>query len=529
MFRQIEITGIDIGILIGYLILSKIIPLWLTRKKSESADGYFLGGRNFVWPLIGFSLFATNMSGASFVGLAGAGYSQGISVYSYEWMAALILIIFIFFLLPFYLRSGVFTMPEFLEKRFDYRLRRSFSSLLIFFAIFVDAASPLYAGALVGMIIFPGMELWVGVVILALLAGVLSIFGGLGAVVVSDTIQSVVLILGGFFVFLMALLAIPSWDEMVAAAPAGALNIIQPLSDPNLPWPGLFTGVLIIGIYFWTTNQTMVQRVLGAKNMDHGRWGAIFAGFLKLPILFLMVLPGTMAIVLYPDLQSPDMVFPTLVADLMPIGIRGIILAALVAAITSSVDSVLNSVSTLVTMDFVKPLKPDVTDKQLVRVGRITTFIVMAIAIFWAPQIQYFPSLWTYLQSILSYTTPPIVAIFLVGIFWPQANRHGAFATFILGIGLGVFGFFTIEIAGFARIHFLYSAAILFVMSIIIMVVGSKITAPDDPEKIKDLVWNKKLWHEETVELQSVPAWKNYRYLAALLIITTATIVIWFW
>jgi len=528
MYKQIEITYLDIGILVGYLILSKLIPLWLTRKQKDSS-AFFLGGRNFVWPMIGFSLFATNMSGSSFIGLAGAGYSQGISVYSYEWMAAIILIFFIFFLLPFYLKSGVYTMPEFLERRFDYRLRRGFSALSIFFAIFIEAAAPLYAGALVGMIIFPGMDLWVGVVILALLAGVLSIFGGLGAVVISDTIQAVVLILGGTLVFILTYQAIPSWSELVDAAPQGALHIIRPADDPNLPWPGLMTGVLIVGIYFWTTNQTMVQRVLGAKTIEHGRWGAIFAGFLKLPVLYLMVLPGTMAIVLYPDLQSPDLVFPTLVADLMPVGIRGVILAALVAAITSSVDSVLNSVSTLVTMDFIKPLRPGISDKKLVKIGRLTTVTVMLIAILWAPQIQYFSSIWAYLQSILSYTTPPIVALFLGGIFWPKANRHGAFATFIIGIGIGIIGFFLNEILQFSNVHYLYSAAILFLISVIILVVGSKLSKPDPPEKSEGLVWNKDLFDEETEQLKSVPLWKNYRFQALILFLTTAAIVIWYW
>lgn len=242
---------------------------------------------------------------------------------------------------------------------------------------------------------------------------------------------------------------------MVAAAPEGALNVVKPLSDPALPWPGLFTGVLIVGLYFWTTNQLIVQRVLGAKNLDHGRWRSIFAGFLKLPILFLMILPGTMAVVLYPDLPSPDLIFPTLVFDLLPVGIRSIILAALVAAITSTVDSILNSASTLVTMDFVKPLRPNTSDRALVFAGRLTTAIVMTVAVLWAPQIQNFPSLWTYLQSILAYAVPPTVVIFLLGIFWPRANRHGAFVTFLVGVGGGVVGFILNEIAGVFSVHFM--------------------------------------------------------------------------
>ena len=223
MFETFEFTMLDLSILVGYLVLSKLIPLLLTRKKKSSSSGYFLGGKSFTWPMIGFSLFATNMSGSSFVGLAGAGYAGGIAVYSYEWMAAIILVFFIFFLLPFYIKSGVFTMPEFLERRYDHRVRRIFSIILIFFAIFLSSAGALYAGALVALILFPGTPLWVGVLVLALLAGVLSIFGGLSAVVISDTIQAVVLFIGGAIVFYFAMEAIPSWEALEAAAPEGAL------------------------------------------------------------------------------------------------------------------------------------------------------------------------------------------------------------------------------------------------------------------------------------------------------------------
>lgn len=529
MFKTFEFTTIDLSILIGYLVLSKLIPLWLTRKKKSSSSGYFLGGKSFTWPMIGFSLFATNMSGSSFVGLAGAGYAGGIAVYSYEWMAAIILIFFIFFLLPFYLRSGVFTMPEFLERRYDHRVRRIFSVILIFFATFLSSAGALYAGALVALILFPGTPIWLGVLVLAILAGILSIFGGLRAVVISDTIQAIVLFIGGAIVFYFALDAIPSWEALEAAAPEGALHIIQPADDPDLPWPGLFTGLLFIGIYFWATDQAMVQRVLGAKNITHGRLGAIFAGFLKLPILFIMVLPGVMAIVLYPDLQTPDLVFPTLVADLIPIGLKGVILAALVAAITSSVDSVLNSTSTLVTMDFVKPYWPEASEKTLVKVGRITTFTVMIIAVMWAPQIQNFPSIWDYFQSTLAYTTPPIVALFLGGIFWKGANKHGAFASLVISLILGIVGFATVEVVGLFYIHFLYAAAIMLVISLLILVIGSKLSKPDSEEKIRDLIWTKKLWIEESLELKGVPIWNNYRYWSILLFITTAAIVGWFW
>jgi len=528
MPERFEVSFIDISILVAYLILSRLIALWLVRGKSEDTDGFFLGGRTFIWPLIGFSLFATNMSGAAFVGMAGAGYSSGIAVYSYEWMAALILVIFVIFLLPFYLRSGVFTMPEFLERRFDRRSRYAFAALLIFLSIFLDCAGALYAGGLVVQTVWPGIPLWVGVLVLALLAGVLSIFGGLGAVVISDTIQGVVLIIGGTIVFFGALFAIPSWEAVEQAAPEGALSIIRPADDPFLPWPGLL-GVLIIGLYFWTTNQLIVQRTLGAKTLDHGRWGSLFAGLLKLPPLFIMVLPGVLAIPLYPDLRTPDLAFPTLVFDLLPIGIRGIILAALVAAITSTVDSILNSASTLVTMDFVRPMRPRTSDRQLVLVGRVTTGVVMLIGVVWAPQIINFPSLWNYFQSILAYATPPIVAIFFASILWRRTTASAAFYTFVIGLGTGVVGFILNEVIGAFEIHFLYAACWLFLFAIVLVVVISHMTEQKPGEEVDQLIWKPHLWHEETRALEGRPVWQNYRYQSAALLLVTAGIIVWWW
>ena len=526
---QFQISTVDLVILVGYLILSRVFAIWMVSGKSGDTSGFFLGGRNFTWPLIGFSLFATNMSGASFVGLAGAGYASGIAVYSYEWMAAIILVFFILFVLPFYLRSQVFTMPEFLERRYDRRSRYFFAILLLVLSVFLDCAGALYAGGLVIQTIYPEAPLWIGVLILALLAAVLSVTGGLGAVVISDTIQAVVLIIGGAIIFVAAWLAIPSWDAVRDAAPDGALSIIQPIGDPALPWPGLLTGVLIIGAYFWMTNQLIVQRTLGAKNIDHGRWGAIFAGFLKLPILWIMVMPGVMAIHLYPDLRSPDLAFPTMAFDLLPIGLRGIILAALVAAITSTVDSILNSASTLVTMDLVRPLRPQTSDRALVLVGRLTTVAVTVLAILWSPQIANFPSLWQYFQSTLAYITPPVLVLFLAAIFWSRANGTGAFVTLCVGIAGGIVAFVANEILGVFELQFLYAAGISFALSWVVMVVVSLATAPPDPVQAEELTWGTEIWREETVALRGTPAWQNYRYLSIVLLLTTAAIVGWYW
>ncbi|MFS4436577.1 sodium:solute symporter [Paracoccaceae bacterium GXU_MW_L88] len=526
---QFQVTAIDLTILVAYIILSRVLAIWLVRGQANDADGFFLGGRNFIWPMIGFSLFATNMSGASFVGLAGAGYNSGISVYSYEWMAAVILVFFILFVLPFYLNSKVFTMPEFLERRYDRRSRYLFAIMLLILGVFLDCAGALYAGGLVVNTLFPDLPLWVGVLGLALLAAVLSVTGGLGAVVVSDTIQAVVLIIGGTIIFFAAWAAIPSWDAVREAAPAGAMHIVQPMSDPALPWPGLITGVLIIGSYFWMTNQLIVQRCLGAKNLDHGRWGALFAGFLKLPILFIMVLPGTMAVALYPDLPSPDQAFPMLAFDLLPIGVRGVILAALVAAITSSVDSILNSSSTLMTMDLVRPLRPGISDRSLVLIGRITTAAVTLVAVLWAPQIVNFPSLWQYLQSILSYMVPPVLAVFLMAIFWKHTSATAAFVTLCVGVGAGIIGFAMNEVFNVFSIQFLYASGISFVLSIFMLIVVSLFTEGPSKEVQDTLTWSPALWHEETEALKGKPAWQNYRYQSIALLGLTALIVGIYW
>ena len=526
---RFDIGAIDITILVAFLIGSRAFALWVTRGNSKDSDGFFLGGRKLTWPLIGFSLFATNMSGASFVGLAGAGYNTGISVYSYEWMAAIIMIFFVLFVLPFYLRSKVFTMPELLERRYDRRSRYIFAVLLLILNVFLDCAAALYAGGLVLQTVFPDVPLWGHVAILASLSLVLAGTGGLGAVVVSDTLQAIVLMIGGTIVFFAAWQAIPSWDAVREATAPNALSIIQPLSDDALPWPGLLSGVLVIGLYFWITNQVIVQRTLGASSLDQGRWGALFAGALKLPVLFIMILPGTMAVVLYPELSSPDRAFPTLAFELLPIGLRGLVLAALVAAITSSVDSILNSASTLVTMDLVRLVKPDTKDDSLVWIGRVTTLCVTIVAILWAPQIANFPSLWQYLQSVLSYVVPPVVAVFLLGIFWPRASGTAAFWTLAVGLPAGLVFFLLVEVFNVLSIQFLYASGISFLISLAAMGIISPLTKAPVPEQTDELTWGPSVWRQETEDLRGKPAWQNYRYQCIALALATAVIVGAFW
>jgi SSS family solute:Na+ symporter len=521
--------------LIDWIILLSYFTFIIWRgvgyaKRHESAEDYFLASRSLTWPLIGLSLYASNISSSSLIGMAASGYETGFSVFSYEWMAAVVLIIFAIFFLPFYLRSKIYTLPEFLEKRFDSRSRYYFSALTVFTNIGIDTAATLYAAALVVQLIFPLVKLWQTILILAFLSGLYTIAGGLKAVVHTDAIQAVLLIFGSFTITILAFLKIGSWDAVKAVTSTQDLHIIQPHDDAFLPWPGLFTGVFLLGFYFWATNQFIVQRALGAKNLRHGQWGALFAGFLKVATpLFIMIIPGLMARVLYPDIEKANYVFPVLMFDLLPAGLLGLVLAGLIAAMMSSIDSALNSASTLVTMDFVKKLRPQTTSGQLMWIGRAVTLIFMLAAAAWAPQIDKFPTLWQYLQSALSYVVPPIVALFLIGVFWKRANASGALA----GIGIGVVSdaFFL----GFSdskwlpSIHFLYVAAIIFAASCLAVFAVSLLTPPPPQEKVRAFTWHRKIYDRETMEIQNLPLTLNYRFQAALLIAFLTLILVWFW
>jgi SSS family solute:Na+ symporter len=526
---EFQIGTIDWIIVIAYFLFI----LWKGfgyAKSHEDAEEYFLAGRKLTWPLIGLSLYASNMSSSSLVGMAGSGYETGFSVFSYEWMAAVVLIIFAVFFLPFYLRSKIYTLPEFLENRYDIRSRYYFSGLTVLTNIGVDTAATLYAGALVIKLIFPEIELWQSIMALAVLSGLYTIAGGLTAVVYTDTIQAILLIIGSLIITFLAFDKIGSWDAVTAITPPDHFSIIQPIGDPFLPWPGLFSGVFLLGFYFWATNQFIVQRALGARDIRQGQLGAIFAGFLKVATpLFIMIIPGAMARVLYPDLEKANLVYPILMFDLLPVGVLGLVLAGLIAAMMSSIDSALNSASTLVTMDFYKKLRPRTSSEGLMWVGRGVTFIFMILAALWAPQIDKFPTLWEYLQSALSYIVPPIVALYFSGLFWKRANGHGAFAGIIGGI-LSLLFFVIFGTADWMpEIHFLYVAAIIFLVTMICIVIVSLLTAPPAAEKVQDYTWNKKLYDAETRELRGLPWYQNYRIYSAGLIFLTAVIIVMFW
>jgi len=519
-----RLSTLDIGIIIGYLIFVVLLGLYF-GSKHKNAEDYFLAGRNLTWPLIGFSLFASNMSSNSLVGLTGAGYVSGFSVFSYEWMAVFVLIIFAIFFLPFYLKNKIFTIPEFLGKRYNYIIQAYSAVIAIILNILVDIAATLYAGGILIQLIFPQFSLFEIIAALSVIAGLYTISGGLSSVVYTDAIQAVILIMGSMVITYFAWQQSGGFPEVAKFVDPSHFDIIKPVTDNDLPWPGLFTGVFLLGFYFWSTNQYITQRTLASKNKAQGQWGAMFAGLLKLSILFIMIFPGAFAIVLYPDMgEQVDQIYATMLFDLLPPGILGLVLAGFIAALMSSIDSGLNSVSTMVTMDFYKKIFPKSSAASLMKVGRYVTFVVMILATIWAPQITKFEKLWDYLQQALSWFCPPIIALFILGLFWKKANARGALWCIIVGAIITIYSIITSSSG--INPHFLYMTGIHFACCLLSLYLGSLSGKASDEQVIKDMVWTPATYHAETLTLQALPWYKNYRIQAVGLVILTIIILI---
>ncbi|MBX2812580.1 MAG: sodium/solute symporter [Myxococcales bacterium] len=520
------LSGIDCIIVIIYILASVTIGLWVGRR-NQTAEDYFLAGRQMTWPYIGGSLFASNISTTTLVGLAGAAYVTGISVYNYEWMATVVLAIFAIFFIPIILRSGVFTMPQFLELRFSPISRIYFACLTLFLNVVVDTAGGLYAGTVLLSKFISGVEQWQLTAGLAVAAGAYTISGGLTSVMITDVIQAVILVIASILITVYALDKLGDWDSVVTTIPAAKLSLIQPLSDPDMPWLGLLLGVPLLGFYFWNTNQFMAQRMLAAPNAEEARLGALFAGALKIPVLWIMVLPGTMAAVLYPNLTSGDEAYPTLLLDLLPTGILGLAVAGFVAALMSSISSTLNSASTLVTMDFVQPLAPQISQSKLMRIGQVATFLFMLFSVIWAPQIGRFPSLFAYLQQVLAYAVGPVLVLFFFGVFWSRANARGAHATIVIGLLSAIVLFFLNVVYHQTDIHFLYIAPIVFAISSIAMVIASLSdnATQRHPESTSVLLFSWSEFTQETLQVMARPLLRNYLLLSAVLIVTTIAVV----
>jgi SSS family solute:Na+ symporter len=476
-------------------------------------------------------------------------------------------VFFAVFFMPFYLKSKVYTMPEFLEKRYDARSRYYFSAITIVGNVIIDTATGLYASNLILRIVFPEIPSGVMITILAFAAAAYTIPGGLSSVVHTEVVQAVLLFAGSLLLTYFTMSSVGGWDGMMAglddmhnqgslAKPADdVFDMAGPIEDDYMPWTGLLFGVPLLGFYFWANNQFMVQRVLSAKDLNHGRWGALAAGLMKLPIIFIMIVPGVIAIVLFSDLDisslnfmiekegamevcsqlsdCPNMTYPVLIYNLLPTGVLGLVIASLLAAMSSSISATMNSASTLITMDFVKNIKPDLTSKQLVRVGQIATFVLVMLAAFWTQYIDKISSsVWEYLQMVLSFIAPPVVAVFILGLFWKRANASGAFIALLTGLAISIFVIVSKAnglIPWVNDLHFLHMGPMIMVTCMLVQAIVSLATPAPSEEVVQTLTYNKRIFAEETAELSGVVWYKNYRVLSIFLLIATAIVVAMFW
>jgi SSS family solute:Na+ symporter len=521
--QDVALGTTDLAIVAVYFVLVFLIGFYVARR-TRSDEDLFLAGRRLGWLPVGFSLFASNISSTTMIGLAGAAYTWGIAVANYEWMAAPILVLFALVLIPLYLDARIGTVPEFLEYRYDRHVRRYFSLLTIFANIVVDTAGTLFAGAIVLTVYLPGLNLFGAALLLAAVSGVYTAAGGLAAVVYTDVLQAIILLAGSAVVALYAFAQLDfSWAHLVAQVPPAHLSLLLPLTDEHLPWLGTLVGVPVLGFYFWCTNQFIVQRVLGARSITHARRAALFAGLLKLPVLFLMVLPGVMASVFLPGLQQGDQVFPALIATLLPQGLAGLVLAALVAALMSSIDSTLNSAAALVTLDFVRPLWPRLTPRQTAWVGRVAIVLFMLLSALVAPVIGGFEGLFHYLQTALSFLVPPVVVIFVLGLFRPRAGAGAALATLLGGHAVSA-ACFIATLNGWLNLHFTLIAGLIFAVSSGIFLLAERCTAPPAAQQVARYVYRPAL----LARTGPGPWWLDYRVLSAGLLLLTLWLVVAF-
>lgn len=488
-----QLTSLDWVVIGLYFALTFGGAIWATRRerkgRGQDSTDYFLAGRNTGWFIIGSSLFASNIGSEHLVGLAGTGASSGVAVAQFEILAALMLLLLGWVFTPFYLRSGVFTMPEFLERRYSPAARWYLAVISIIGYVLTKISVTIAAGGIVFEALM-GIDFWTGALVVVIATGVYTIFGGLLAVLITDMLQMFVLIGGSIAVTLIGLNAVGGWGELMRAAGPGFMEIWKPASDPNFPWTGIVFGAPILGIWYWCTDQFIVQRVLAARNLQEARRGTVFAGFLKLLPLFIFVVPGIIASVLARqgrlELGAPDQALPTLIAAILPVGVRGLVVAGLLAALMSSLSSVFNSTSTLVTWDFYKKLRPDASEQRLVWVGRLSTGVLVVFGLLWIPLMQLISGqLYQYLQSVQAYIAPPIAAVFLLGLLWSRLNARGAMASlltgFVLGMGRLVAELSKASLDGwlltYASINFLHFAALLFLVCSAVLVLVS-LTAP---------------------------------------------------
>ena len=527
-------TILDYIVVCAYFAMVFGIGAYFFRR-AKTSRSYFLADRSVGWFAIGASLFATNISSEHFIGLAGSGASSGLAVGHFEWLAVFMCMTLAWVFVPFYLRSNVYTMPEFLERRYGPACRWYLTTVSVLAYIFTKISVSLYAGALV-LRQTVGWDFYTSAAVMVVSTGIYTVIGGLAAVIYTELVQAIVLLGGAIALTLIGLSAAGGMEGLRASLPPDFFHMIKPMSDPNFPWTGIFFGAPILGIWYWCTDQVIVQRVLGARSEAAARGGALFCGLLKILPVFVLVLPGLIARTLYPDIRG-DEAYPTLVVRLLPAGAVGLMVAALLAALMSSLAATFNSASTLITFDVYRKINPGASEARLVNVGRLFTAVMVGLGILWVPFISYLSSeVYIYLQSVQAYVSPPIAAVFLFGVFWPRANRHGAITALATGAILGS-ARFILElnrtsalaqsplVAPFVTMNFLHFAVVLFVVSSALLVLISLATAPDTLAKLRGLTFR-------TLESAYIPPDARSQRLFAIhrvATIATALFVIGLW
>ena len=506
--------ALDWGVIALYfgVVFGVAIVATLRERRKAAADGgedsadYFLAGRNVGWFVIGASLFSSNIGSEHLVGLAGSGAASGVAPGQFEVLASLILLLLGWVFVPFYLKSGVFTMPEFLERRYSSGARWYLATVSILAYVLTKISVTIFAGAVVFSTV--GVPFWTGALIVVAITGAYTVFGGLRAVLYTDLLQTFVLIGGAAAVTFAGLAAVGGWDVMAETAGPGFLDMWKPASDPDFPWTGILFGAPILGVWYWCTDQFIVQRTLSAKSIDDARRGTILAGFLKVLPLFIFVVPGILAATLATQgkitLTDTNQALPTLISALLPVGVRGLVIAGLLAALMSSLSSVFNSCSTLITWDVYKRLNPDASERRLVWIGRLSTVALTVFGLAWIPFVEAAEGgLYVYIQSVQAYISPPIAAVFLFGVLWPRINAQGAISSLLVGLALGV-GRLVLEVmngtgkdvfaAGsvletLAETNFLFVAIGLFLVCTAVLVGVSLATAPPPAHKVDGLTF----------------------------------------
>ncbi|WP_370326895.1 sodium:solute symporter [Euzebya sp.] len=506
---EANLAALDWAIIGLYFVGVFGVAVWAYRSEAskDTAAGYFLGGRNIGWFVVGASLFVSNIGSEHLVGLSGTGADSGVATAQFELLASLILLLLGWVFVPFYVKSGVFTMPEFLEKRYSPGARRYLSYISIVGYVLTKITVSLYAGGIVFETLM-GVSFWTGAIVTVLFTGLYTVIGGLRAVVYTDMLQMFVLIIGSVLVTVLGLAELGGWGVMTETVPEGFMSVWQPLGESDFPWTGILLGAPITGIWYWCTDQYIVQRTLAARNIDNARRGTIFGGYLKLLPLFIFVIPGLIAYALTQtgalELESSDQALPALVGAILPAGIRGIVVAGLLAALMSSLSSVFNATSTLVTWDVYREWKPDASEGQLVWVGRASTAALTVVGLAFIPLMENISNtLYAYLQSVQSYIAPPIAAVFILGLAWKRINAKGALASLWAGFVVG-FGRLALELyngaendrlpsgswlEAFAEFNFLHFAFVLFLFCVMVLVGVSAVTQEPATEDVEGLTY----------------------------------------